>query len=39
LLPAVTGILLEALLRPVSREEVERQVTAWLDERRNHVAA
>jgi hypothetical protein len=39
LLPMVIKILTEALLRLVSREEVERQLDKWLDERRNHQAA
>jgi hypothetical protein len=31
LLPLTLEILVGALLRLVSREELERQVTAWLD--------
>jgi hypothetical protein len=35
LLVMVTEVLVGALLKLVSAEELERQVTAWLDERRD----
>jgi molybdopterin-guanine dinucleotide biosynthesis protein A len=38
LLPMVTKVLVEALLQLVSRDELERQLDAWLDERRTRLA-
>lgn len=37
LLPMTTKILVEALLKLVSREEIERQLDEWLENRRQAV--